>query len=143
MLAEKGHAVSADGETAMVYLPRHLLGLEAATSVLDLAGLGLSGYGCDYHPRMDLVAVATRDLPAGAALEARGHHHTIEGVTAEMRPACLLDADKTTPYYLVANRRLARSVRAGEAIRMSDLEIDGASALLSLRYRQDEAFAGV
>ncbi len=142
VLAEKGHAVSADGATAMVYLPRHLLGLEAATSILDLGGLGVSGYGNDYRPRMDLVAVATRDLPAGTALDARGHHHTIDGVTAEMRPASPIKADRTTPYYLVANRRLARVVRAGEAIRLSDLAIDDGSSLLALRYRQDEAFAG-
>ena len=142
ILAEKGHAVSPDGETAMVYLPRHLLGLEAATSVLDMAGLGLSGYGDDYRPRMDLVAVAIRDLPAGTRLDAKGHHHTIDGVTAEMRPMQPLSADRTTPYYLVANRILVRGVRAGEALRLSDLELDSGSALLDLRRRQDEEFAG-
>jgi predicted homoserine dehydrogenase-like protein len=142
ILAEKGHAVSPDGETAMVYLPRHLLGLEAATSVLDMAGLGLSGYGDDYRPRMDLVAVAIRDLPAVTRLDAKGHHHTIDGVTAEMRPMQPLSADRTTPYYLVANRILVRGVRAGEAIRLSDLELDSGSALLDLRRRQDEEFAG-
>ena len=141
VLAEKGHAVSADGATAMIYLPRHLLGLEAATSVLDMAGLGLSGYGDDYRPHIDLVAVATRELTAGTSLEARGHHHTIDGVTAEMRPMSPISANRTTPYYLVANRRLARPVRAGEPIRLSDLEIDSGSTLLTLRQRQDQAFA--
>ena len=142
VLAEKGHVVSADGASAMIYLPRHLLGLEAATSILDLAGLGLSGYGDDYHPRVDLVAVATRDLAAGEELTAKGHHHTIDGVAAEMRPMSPLSADRTTPYYLVANRRLARAVRAGAAIRLSDLEIAPGAALLDLRIRQDKAFAG-
>jgi predicted homoserine dehydrogenase-like protein len=141
VLAEKGHAVSADGSTAMIYLPRHLLGLEAATSVLEMAGLGLSGYGCDYRPRVDLVAVATRDLAAGTMLDAKGHHHTIDGVTAEMRPMSPLAAEQTTPYYLVANRRLARSIRAGAPIRLADLEFANASTLLTLRRRQDEAFA--
>ena len=141
MLAEKGHAVSADGGTAMLYLPRHLLGIEAATSILDLAGLGQSGYGADYRPRMDLVAVATRALPAGTLLEAKGHHHTIDGVTAEMRPTAPLAADTTTPYYLVANRTLARPVSAGAAIRLSDLTIDETSTLLRLRRRQDDTFA--
>ncbi len=77
----------------MIYLPRHLLGVEAATSVLDLAGLGQSTYPDDYAPRMDLVAVATRDLPAGTRLDAVGHHHTIDGVTAQMRPVSPLAAD--------------------------------------------------
>lgn len=141
VLAEKGHAVAADGSTAMIYLPRHLLGLEAATSVLDMAGLGLSGYGDDYRPRQDLVAVATRDLPAGSRLDAVGHHHTIDGVTAEMRPATPLSAGRTTPYYLVANRTLAYPVRAGAPIRPTDVAIDEASTLHRLRRRQDEAFA--
>lgn len=140
VLAEKGHVVSGDGAQAMIYLPRHLLGLEAATSVLDLAGLGQSAYPDDYAPRMDLVAVATRDLAAGARLDALGHHHTIEGVTAEMRPMTPLANDQTTPYYLVANRVLARPVASGNAIRLSDLEIAQDSALLTLRRRQDAAF---
>ena len=78
VLAEKGHVVSTDGTSAMIYLPRHLLGLEAATSILDLAGLGHSAYGADYAPCVDLAAVATRDLAAGAFLEAKGHHHKPE-----------------------------------------------------------------
>ncbi len=65
MLAQKGHIVSRTGATAMVFMPRHLLGLEAATSILDAAIHNVSGYGNDYRPRFDLVAVATQDLPAG------------------------------------------------------------------------------
>lgn len=140
VLAEKGHVVSADGENAMVYLPRHLLGLEAATSVLDLAGLGLSGYGEDYAPRIDLAAVAMQDLAAGTVLAAKGHHHTIDGVSAQMLPATPLRACRTTPYYLVANRVLARPIRAGDAILLSDLEIAPDSTLLDLRLNQDAAF---
>lgn len=141
VLAEKGHVVSENGASAMIYLPRHLLGVEAATSILDLAGLGQSAYGADYRPRVDLVAVATRDLPAGSDLAARGHHHTIDGVSAEMRPMLPLSADVTTPYYLVANRTLARPVRRGEAIRLSDLVPTPGSALLDLRLKQDRHFA--
>ena len=87
MLAQKGHIVSRTGATAMVFLPRHLLGLEAATSILDAAIHNVSGYGSDYRPRYDLIAVATEDLPAGTVLSMGGHHHTISGVTAEFRPA--------------------------------------------------------
>ena len=141
VLAEKGHVVSTDGTSAMIYLPRHLLGLEAATSSLDLAGLGHSAYGADYAPCVDLAAVATRDLAAGAFLEAKGHHHTIEGVAAEMRPASPLSADLITPYYLVANRRLARNVSAGAPICLSDLEMAPDSVLLDLRRRQDAHFS--
>ncbi|MCZ0735341.1 flagellar biosynthesis protein FlgA [Phreatobacter sp. AB_2022a] len=141
MLAAKGHVVSDSGETAMLYLPRHILGLEAATSVLDAAGLGRSGYGDDYRPRIDLVALAERDLAAGTVLTASGHHHTIEGVRAEMHPAAPLAGDQPAPFYLVADRPLVRPVRAGEPIRLRDVGMDEASTLFALRLRQDALFA--
>lgn len=143
MLAGKGHVVSRSGNTAALYLPRHLLGVEVATSILDAAGLGRSGYGEDYRPRQDLVAVAQRDLAAGTVLTMGGHHHSIDGVGAEVRPAAPLAADRPAPFYLVANRPLTRAVKAGEAIRLGDVEIDSNSALLAMRRRQDALFAAV
>ncbi|MET3892596.1 putative homoserine dehydrogenase-like protein [Bosea sp. OAE506] len=141
MLAGKGHVVSRSGATAMLYLPRHLLGVEVATSVLDAAGLGRSGYGEDYRPRHDLVAVAQADLAAGTVLTMGGHHHSIQNVGAEVRPAAPLADERPAPFYLVADRRLMRPVRAGEAIRLGDVEIDGGSGLLAMRRRQDALFA--
>jgi predicted homoserine dehydrogenase-like protein len=140
MLAGKGHIVSRSGRTAALYLPRHLLGVEVATSILDSAGLGRSGYGEDYRPRQDLVAVARRDLAAGTVLSMGGHHHSIDGVGAEVRPAAGLAADRPAPFYLVADRPLVRSVRAAEAIRLGDVVIDSDSGLLAMRQRQDALF---
>jgi predicted homoserine dehydrogenase-like protein len=141
MLAGKGHVVGRSRRTAMLYLPRHLLGVEAATSILDAAGLGRSGYGEDYRPRHDLVAVAQRDLAAGTVLEMGGHHHSIDGVGAEIRPAAALADDRPAPFYLVADRKLVRPVKAGQAIALGDVEIDPASGLLAMRHRQDKLFA--
>ena len=141
MLAGKGHVVSLGSGTAMLYLPRHLLGVEAATSVLDAAGLGRSGYGEDYRPRQDLVAVAQRDFAAGSILTMGGHHHNIDGVGAQVRPASPLADDKPAPFYLIADRKLVRAVKAGDAIRLGDVEIDPASGLLAMRKRQDALFA--
>lgn len=143
MLAGKGHVVSRGGKTAALYLPRHLLGVEVATSILDAAGLGRSGYGDDYRPRHDLVAVAQRDLAAGTVLTMGGHHHSIDGVGAEVRPAATLAAERPAPFYLVADRTLVRPVRAGEAIRLGDVEITTDSGLLAMRHRQDALFAAV
>jgi predicted homoserine dehydrogenase-like protein len=142
MLAQKGHVVSRTGETAMAYLPRHFLGLEAATSILDAAVHGVSGYGSDYQPRYDLVAVATEDLAAGTVLAMGGHHHTISGVTAEFRPARPLVAEAPTPFYLAADCRLAAPVRKGDEIRIGHLELPEGSPLLSLRLQQDARFFG-
>ena len=141
MLAGKGHVVSRSGKTAALYLPRHLLGVEVATSILDAAGLGRSGYGDDYRPRQDLVAVAQHDLAAGTMLKMGGHHHSIENVGAEVRPTTALADDRPAPFYLVADRPLVRAVKAGEAIRLGDVAIPEDSGLLAMRRRQDALFA--
>jgi predicted homoserine dehydrogenase-like protein len=140
MLAQKGHIVSQTGANAMVFLPRHLLGLEAATSILDAAIHQTSGYGSDYQPRYDLIAVATDDLPAGTHLTMGGHHHTISGVTAEFRPAGPLTATAPAPFYLAADCRLTASIPKGQEIRMDDLELQESSPLMRLRREQDARF---
>lgn len=140
VLAGKGHVVSKAAGTAMIYLPRHLLGVEAATSVLDAVGLGRSGYGDDYRPRQDLVAVAQRDLPVGTVLHMGGHHHNIDGVGAEMRPAAPLASERPAPFYLIADRKLVRPVKAGDAIKLGDVTIEESSILLQTRRKQDAIF---
>jgi predicted homoserine dehydrogenase-like protein len=140
LLAAKGHVISRDGQRAMVYLPRHLLGLEAATSVLDAAIHGRSSGAPAPRPELDLVARATRRLPAGTLLAMGGHHHSIDGTAAELQPAKPLGAGVPVPFYLAANRRLVRDVAAGAAIAFDDIDIDPASALLALRRQQDAFF---
>lgn len=140
MLAEKGHVVARSGATAMLYLPRHLLGLEAATSILEAALLGASSGGLDTRPHLDLVARATQDLPAGSVLAMGGHHHTIEGAEAELVPAARLEPHAPAPFYLAANRRLLRDVPRGRVIAMADIEVPDDSELLALRRLQDAAF---
>ena len=113
MLAGKGHVVSRSGKTADA-LPAapsaRRRGRDLASSMPP--GLGRSGYGDDYRPRQDLVAVAQRDLAAGTVLTMGGHHHSIDGVGAEVRPAAPLAADRPAPFYLVADRH-ARPRRQG------------------------------
>lgn len=142
MLAEKGHVVSRSGATAMLYLPRHLLGLEAATSILEAALLGASSGGLEPRPHLDLVARATQDLPAGGVLAMGGHHHTIEGTVGELVPAAPLEPEAPAPFYLAANRRLVRPVAQGALIVMADLDLTPDSELLALRRSQDAAFFG-
>jgi len=140
LLEEKGHLVSRDGRRAMVFNPRHLLGLEAATSVLEAVVHGRSSGSQSPRPHLDLVARAARRLSAGSILSMGGHHHTIDGATAELHPAAPLAAGNAVPFYLAANRRLARDVEAGALVTLADVEIDPASELLALRRAQDEHF---
>jgi len=143
MLGEKGHILAPDGRTAMIATPRHLLGVEAATTILDAAILNETNGGVKPAHHVDLVACATADLPAGTVLSMGGHHHTIDNVAARILPARALDKDAPAPFYLAANRRLRHAVRAGAHITMQDLEIPEDDELLKLRRWQDGHFFGL
>lgn len=142
MLEEKGHVVSRDLKCAMVYIPRHLLGLEAATSVLEAGMKGLSSGAIIPAHHVDLVAIADIDLEAGHVLEMGGHHHSVTGVSSAILPARPLTGEAPAPFYLAANKTLKRSVKAGKAITIADLEIPETSALWQLRLWQDAFFFG-
>ncbi|TXR47856.1 NAD(P)H-dependent oxidoreductase [Phyllobacterium endophyticum] len=139
LLAGKGHVMSRNGTTAMIYLPRHLLGLEAATSVLEAAVNGRSSGAREPQPRFDLIAIADADLDAGTILTAVGHHHAIKDISSALVPARPLESEQPAPFYLVANRRLVRPVKAGSAVRLGDVTAED-SRLLELRRRQDAHF---
>jgi predicted homoserine dehydrogenase-like protein len=140
MLAEKGHVVSRKGDVAMLYIPRHLLGVEAATSILEVGLRGVSSGAAEPRPVIDLVAHADADIAAGTVLTASGHHHSIVNVSARMIPAGGLSDDSAVPFYLAANRKLKRAVKAGQPILCGDVELDETSELLTLRREQDKAF---
>ncbi|EPX82279.1 NAD(P)H-dependent oxidoreductase [Salipiger mucosus] len=141
LLRGKGHVLSRDGKTAMVYIPRHLLGMEAATTVFEMALRGVSSGAERPGHHVDLVAVADRDFPAGARLDMGGHHHSIDGVSSRMVPGAPLTPQGPAPFYIASNRVLARDVQAAEPIRMSDLVLDEDSELLRLRHEQDRRLA--
>ena len=140
LLEGKGHVLSLDRRRAMVYIPRHLLGLEAATSVLDAVVHGQSSGAEQPKPVLDLIARTTIRLSAGTQLSMGGHHHSIEGVTAELIDAQPLTIGKPMPFYLAANRVLLRDLAPGEAICWGDVDVPADSELLRLRMQQDQAF---
>ncbi len=137
MLRGKGHVVSRNGRHAALYLPRHLLGVEVATSILDAAALGRSGYGDDYRPRQDLVAVARRDLPAGTVPGDGGPP------SQHRRRRCRNPSGRSprpragAPVLPRRRSKAAARCPCGQAIRLADVEIAPASALLEMRRRQD------
>lgn len=141
MLAEKGHVLAEDRKTALLYLPRHLLGLEAATSVLEAGGLGVASGADSPRPVLDLVARAEVDLPAGTRLTMGGHHHTIPSLAPALVPAAPLADHAPMPFYLLADGVLRRPVRAGSLVCLADVQLDEASLLFQLRRHQDAAFS--
>ena len=86
---------------------------------------------------VDLVARAAIDLAAGRLLAAEGHHHEIAGLRPELVPSTKLASDRPVPYYLLANRQLARPVMAGALLTLDDIDFGASSALLDMRRRQD------
>jgi predicted homoserine dehydrogenase-like protein len=124
----------------MVYIPRHLLGLEAATSVLDAVTLGESSGAQKPKPVLDLIARATKSLRAGSTLTMGGHHHLIDGAQAELMRAAPLSDNTPAPFYLIANRQLIRDIAPGQTICYGDVSIEADSVLLTLRRQQDAAF---
>lgn len=140
MLREKGHVLSRDGSCAMLFVPRHLLGVEAATSIFEAALHGRSTGGVVPEHRLDLVARARTDLPAGRILTTGGHHHEMQGGVPEIVQAAPLSPDAPAPFYLAANQRLVRPVARGRHILLGDLDIEPSSVLLSLRRKQDALF---
>lgn len=140
LLEEKGHILSRNGKVAMIYLPRHLLGLEAATSVLSAGIHNVSTGGLKATHHVDLVAYADRDFAEGDVLTMGGHHHNIEGVSARIIPGNALSDERPAPFYLASNQKLKRAVKAGSYILMGDLEHATNGELIALREKQDRHF---
>ena len=142
MLRQKGHIVSQNGTTALLYIPRHLLGLEAAISILEAGVHGMSSGAECPKPRFDLAIRAEADLQADTLLTATGHHHSIADTSGIAVPGSPLGPRRPVPYYLAANRRLLKPVAKGELIRCGDIEISEDSHLAKLRCKQDQMFFG-
>ncbi len=136
LLAAKGIPGSGDGRYLMLHNPVHLLGVEAAASILAAVREKRSTGGAEVSQGYDLVARATRPLPAGTSL-ALGLRHVLPGVNPELVPARALAPDAPVPYYLAAGQRLVRDVAEGNLLTLGDLDPITDSALLRLREEQD------
>ena len=139
MLASKGHILNRSRNRALLYLPRHLLGVEIATSIFCAALLGQPTGGVDVRPMVDVTARTTEALPAGTLLS-MDHGHAIAGLTPELAPMRALADANPIPYYLAAGRRLARDVAAGDILTGAMFE-PAVSTLERLRMEQDRVFA--
>lgn len=140
LLRGKGHVLSRSGKAAMVYLPRHLLGLEAPISLLDAVQKGLpSGGGPATEPHVDLIASTTQAFTPGQRLEMKGHHRHIEGLRPEVHPAAPLSSESPVPFYLLPDAKIVRHVAAGQPITLADIALSD-SHLHRLRQAQDTLF---
>jgi predicted homoserine dehydrogenase-like protein len=139
LFAAKGIPTCPDYRHVLLHNPVHLLGAEAAVSVLAAAQLGCSTGGAEVKPRVDLVARAARDLEPGEVL-AIGVRHEISGLGYGLEPARALHEEAPLPYYLAAGGRIRRPVRSGQPLRGGDVDLASQSTLLRLRQAQDARF---
>lgn len=140
LLRDKGHVLSRNEQSAMIYLPRHLLGLEAPISLLDVVLNGLtSGGGRATTPKFDLTARATKVIKAGQRLEMRGHHRHIEGLRPELHPTASLSPTEKVPFYLLPGAEVVRDIAPNQPITLADVALSETD-LKRLREKQDLLF---
>lgn len=138
ILEDKGHIVSRDKKYACIYIPRHIMGLEIATSIMAAATMNHSTAGKHLQTVSDMIGYATQDLKEGTVLKMGGHHHTIDGVGCKVCDYQILSENSPVPFYLLGNSILKSDIPAGKTITLSDVEIPKNSALYSLRLEQDK-----
>ena len=140
VIRDKGIPVSSCGNYGLLHNPVHLLGIEAAASIIAAARGGMPTSGRAPQPTFDLVGRATRAFSAGEVLDMSGHHHSIDGIEPLVGPAQAAVPGAALPFYLAANARLAVDVRPGEILTVEMVEEPANSALWRLRREQDAAF---
>ena len=136
LLAAKGIPGTPEGGHLLLHNPMHLLGLEAAASILAAVQDGVGTGGDAPEQRFDLLARTERPLVAGTVL-ALGARHTLPGMSPLVRPAQPVRPGGPVPYYLAAGRTLARDVPAGAVLALDDLLPAADGTLMRLRREQD------
>ncbi|MEK9671254.1 MAG: homoserine dehydrogenase [Rhodospirillaceae bacterium] len=140
VIKAKGIPVSRCGAYGLLHNPVHLLGIEAAASILAAVVLGQPTSGRAPKPRYDLCARATRAFKAGEVLTMGGHHHKIEGMEPIVRPAMAIGPSTPMPFYLGADLTLTRDIIPGQLLMGDMVEEPFGSVLWRLRREQDDEF---
>ncbi len=123
-----GLPTDATGRYAAMYKPFHLIGLELSVSVLSAALRG-EATGATREWRGDAVAVAKRDLRAGAVLDGEGGW-TVWGKAV---PAARSRERALLPIGLAHGVALTRDVTAGDVLALADVALDEGEEPVRLR----------
>ena len=137
----KGMPVSRDATHLLAYNPTHLLGVEAALSVIVPHRLGLPTGSATVSPVCDVAMRATKSLKAGTVLDDHGHHHHhVDGVEALLMDSAPLKTGRALPYFMAMGCALVKDVGAGQLITPDAVEVPEGSVLWSMREEQDRRF---
>jgi predicted homoserine dehydrogenase-like protein len=128
--SEYGVKTDPSGRYACLYKRWHLIGLEVGISV---ASVGLRGEptGCPTGWRADAVAIAKKNLNQGELLDGEGGYT----VVGRLMPAADSLAQDCLPLGLAHGWKVLRPVAAGQAVKWSDVAVDGAST--AVRFRRE------
>ena len=124
------------GRYAALYRPIHMIGLELGISVAS-AALRKESTGAPFCFNSDVVATAKRDLAAGEILDGEGGFC----VWGKQAPAATSMAEGWLPLGLSHNVRLKNPIKAGAALRWSDVEIDETDLAVKTRREMEAMFA--
>ena len=128
-LKSKGVGMSADGTRALLWRPFHLVGVETPYSVAQ-AVLFKTGTGSPLKDfTVEVVAAATRDLPAGTLLNGMGGNLVL-GLAENADVAA---RERLLPLGLANQVRLRRPVAADAVLTYDDLEAYGDAPCWRLR----------
>lgn len=122
-----------EGPNHVFYRPYHLTSLETPISVARAALYGEPTIVSRERPAAEVVAVAKRDLEAGALLG---------GIGSADYYGCVYAASETEgmlPLGLAAGARLARPVKRGDVVHLANAELAERSFVVSLRRLQEAA----
>lgn len=139
ILTTKGLVANQSGQSALIYRPYHLCGVETSTSIL-CAGLTNISTGSDpdeYVQRFDIVRTARHDLKTGYVFGG-DHDHNID---TQILPASSPSPNAPVPAHLLQDQRMLVDVPSGALITYSMVTKPANSVLWKLRAQQDELFS--
>ena len=133
---EYGVRTDPTGRYACMYKRWHLIGLEVGISVASV-GLRNESTGCATGFRADAIATAKRDLKAGEVLDGEGGYMVVGRLT----PAVDSLALGALPLGLAHQVKLLNPVKAGQAVRWTDVAYDASSEAVRVRRDMEATFA--
>lgn len=123
------------GRYSAMYKPFHLIGLELNMSILSAALLG-TATGSTQHFNADVVATSKRDLAKGEMLDGEGGY-TVWG---KLYPASESLSAGGLPIGLAHHVKLKSDVKANQAVRWQDVEIDESIPAVVMRRAMEAQY---
>ncbi len=133
--AEYGLITDPESRYGALYKRWHLIGLELGISVASV-GLRREPTGCPDGFRADAIAAAKRDLKPGEILDGEGGY-TVVGKLMSAKDSLAIGA---FPLGLAHKVKVVNPVKAGTALRWSDVQVDDTLEAVRIRREMEALF---